>query len=69
MLAEVQRTDSGSSGDGEKWMDWTQKLEGDLVGLAGGRCGTRRRAESLVTRVLWREHQRLCCETLSVRCL
>lgn len=36
MLAEVQRTDSGSRGDGEKWTDWTQKLEGDLAGLAGG---------------------------------
>lgn len=36
MIAEVHRGDGGSSGDGQKWVNWRLELEGELAGLAGG---------------------------------
>lgn len=36
MIAEVHRGDGGSSGGGQKRVDWRWKLEGQLAGLAGG---------------------------------
>lgn len=48
-IAEVQRRDGASSGDGEKRMDWRQKFVGELRGLAGGWWDLKESRESLVT--------------------